>query len=361
LITTTISPNVTLIENTIIVQPFWSIVAAVKAVLKTPTLFNGQLTKRKNEGGEFLTEYDVRLNVPMATVAIDSSKVVVKLLDTIPEDIEIRLNRVNWSYFRVIDEEYLVIYGLTPLFQYEVDVLSDSKVLNHFVVNTTNGDDQVVNKSIKETSSLATLQTSLESIMNNIDSSKAKIKKYKKDENKKVTEMKNSIEILKTRISKNRQGNDNRVFGKIKGLKHFVMQLENEIQSLENEIAELNDQEKELQKQAKDKESQQASEISQLEHEYSDFESRLRETKLELKSVNQELNTAVTKSQKLVNKQVAKQEELKSLAADLRNIKKNEILAKFTKRIRRTNEKFETILPRIIQETESLTREYNEL
>ena len=105
---------------------------------------------------------------------------IVKLLDTIPEDIEIRLNRINWSYFKVIDEEYLVIYGLTPLFQYEVDVLSDSKVLNHFVVNTTNGDDQVINKSIKETSSLTTLQTSLESIMNKIDSSKAKIKKYKK-------------------------------------------------------------------------------------------------------------------------------------------------------------------------------------
>lgn len=361
LITTTISPNVTLIENTIIVQPFWSIVAAVKAVLKNPTLFNGELTKRKNEGGEFLTDYDVQLNVPMATMVIDSSKVIVKLLDTIPEDIEIRLNRINWSYFKVIDEEYLVIYGLTPLFQYEVDVLSDSKVLNHFVVNTTNGDDQVINKSIKETSSLTTLQTSLESIMNKIDSSKAKIKKYKKDENKKVTEMKNSIEILKNKISRNKQGNDNRVFGKIKGLKHFVMQLENEIQSLEKQIIEMNKQEKELQQQSKDKDTTQAKDIAQLEHVYSEYEARLKEVKLELKNANQELNLVIAKNQKLVNKQLAKQEEIKNLTTDLRNIKKNEILAKFTKRIKRTNEKFETILPKIMQETESLTREYNEL
>lgn len=63
----------------------------------------------------------------------------------------------------------------------------------------------------------------------------------------------------------------------------------------------------------------------------------------------------------MVNKQLAKQEEIKNLTTDLRNIKKNEILAKFTKRIKRTNEKFETILPKIMQETESLTREYNEL
>ena len=60
-------------------------------------------------------------------------------------------------------------------------------------------------------------------------------------------------------------------------------------------------------------------------------------------------------------KQAAKQEELRNLSTDIKNIKKNEILAKFTKRLKRTNEKFETILPKIIQETESLTREYNEL
>ena len=60
-------------------------------------------------------------------------------------------------------------------------------------------------------------------------------------------------------------------------------------------------------------------------------------------------------------KQAAKQEELRNLSTDIKNIKKNEILTKFTKRLKRTNEKFETILPKIIQETESLTREYNEL
>ncbi|KAL6452630.1 acrB Ubiquitination network signaling protein acrB [Candida maltosa Xu316] len=363
LTSSTTSTSVTLIENTIIVQPFWSIIAAIKAILKNPNLFNGQSTKRKNEGGEFLTSNCDINNIPMSIMVIDSSKIIIKFLTKMcGSGIFVKLNGINWSYFKIVDDFYLVIYGLTPLFQYEVDILSnDLKILNHFVVNTTNGDDQVINKSIKETSSLTTLQTSLESIMMKIDSNKTKLKKFKKDENKKITELKNSIEILKNKISKNKQGNDNRVFGKIKGLKHSVMQLENEINGLQQEITTLNNQELELNKSAKNQEKDQSKQLSQLESSYLDYESRLREIKLELKNANQELNSVITKNQKLLNKQTIKQEELKNLNADLRNIKKNEISAKFIKRIKRTNEKFETILPKIIQETESLTHEYNDL
>lgn len=359
LTTTTISPNVTLIENTIIVQPFWSIIAAVKAILKNPNLFNGELTKKKNEGGVFLTK-EVQPNVPMAIMVIDSSKVVLHVLSSIREDIEVRLNNIKWSYFKVVGE-YLVIYGLTPLFQYEVDIVAKSLVLNHLVINTTDDDNQVINKSSKETSSLATLQTSLESVMNKTESLKAKLKKYKKDENKKITEMRNSIELLKNKISKNRQGNDNRIFGKIKGLKHSVMQLENEIEGLNKEILELSKTEGKLQEAMKSKESAQLQEIAELNKIYADFESRMKDARAELKTASQELTSLSAKSQKLMVKQAAKQEELRNLSTDIKNIKKNEILAKFTKRLKRTNEKFETILPKIIQETESLTREYNEL
>ncbi|KAF6068916.1 putative integral membrane protein [Candida albicans] len=359
LTTTTISPNVTLIENTIIVQPFWSIIAAVKAILKNPNLFNGESTKKKNEGGVFLTK-EVQPNVPMAIMVIDSSKVVLHVLSSIREDIEVRLNNIKWSYFKVVGE-YLVIYGLTPLFQYEVDIVAKSSVLNHLVINTTDDDNQVINKSSKETSSLATLQTSLESVMNKTESLKAKLKKYKKDENKKITEMRNSIELLKNKISKNRQGNDNRIFGKIKGLKHSVMQLENEIEGLNKEISELSKTEGKLQEAMKSKESAQLQEIAELNKIYADFESRMKDARAELKTASQELTSLSAKSQKLMVKQAAKQEELRNLSTDIKNIKKNEISAKFTKRLKRTNEKFETILPKIIQETESLTREYNEL
>ena len=91
------------------------------------------------------------------------------------------------------------------------------------------------------------------------------------------------------------------------------------------------------------------------------IESRMKDARAELKTASQELTSLSAKSQKLMVKQAAKQEELRNLSTDIKNIKKNEILAKFTKRLKRTNEKFETILPKIIQETESLTREYNEL
>ena len=165
----------------------------------------------------------------------------------------------------------------------------------------------------------------------------------------------------KTKSQKNRQGNDNRIFGKIKGLKHSVMQLENEIEGLNKEILELSKTEGKLQEAMKSKESAQLQEIAELNKIYADFESRMKDARAELKTASQELTSLSAKSQKLMVKQAAKQEELRNLSTDIKNIKKNEILAKFTKRLKRTNEKFETILPKIIQETESLTREYNEL
>ena len=119
----------------------------------------------------------------MAIMVIDSSKVVLHVLSSIREDIEVRLNNIKWSYFKVVGE-YLVIYGLTPLFQYEVDIVAKSLVLNHLVINTTDDDNQVINKSSKETSSLATLQTSLESVMNKTESPRPSLKSIRKTKTK---------------------------------------------------------------------------------------------------------------------------------------------------------------------------------
>ncbi|KAG7663398.1 acrB [[Candida] subhashii] len=374
LTTTTISPNATTIENTIIIQPFWSILAAFKAILRNPNLFNGESTRCKNEGGEFNSSSSKTsdLSIVMSAILIDSSKVVLKVLSKAGsmdlDNVEIRLNNVNWSYFKFIEHEeetFLIIYGLTGLFQYEVDMIYNGKLINHIVLSTINSDnDQIINKSLRETSSLTTLQISVGSTMTRLNNLKSKFKKFKREENKKLTELKNSIEIIKNKISKyndNKQGSDNRVFGKIKGLKHSVIQLESEIASLNQEIESLTNQEDELSQEFVQKESEQLKQVEELEEEYQEYEERIKKSKLELKQIKSEFNSITTKYSKLVNKQNSKTEEIKNLNNDLRNMKKNEILSKFSKRIKKINEKFETILPRVIHETELLKRECDNL
>ncbi|CAI5756352.1 unnamed protein product [Candida verbasci] len=326
-------------------QPFWSIIAAIKAVLKNPNLFNGETTKIKNDGGKLKPNTS---QVAVSVVLIDSSKIVLHCNES---NLSVKLNNVNWQYYKECNN-YLIIHGLTPLFQYEIDIIKYGQLLNHLVVNT-NDENQIINKSV-ETSSLLTLQTSLTSTMNKLNNLKVKYKKMKKDENKRINELKNQIEVLKGKISKNnKQQNDNRIFGKIKGLKHSVIQLENEITDLAREIEERNN-EKEV-KSTPD--NQQQEKINQLNKEFDDYETRSREVKLALAKVKQELQNLQTKQPKLINKQTSKQEEVKQLQIDLKNIKKNEIISKFQKRVKSTNEKFETILPRIIRETESLQKE----
>ncbi|KAI5957458.1 acrB [Candida theae] len=357
LTTTTISPSVTVIENTIIIQPFWSIVAACKAILKNPNLFNGEPT---GKNGEATASKDM----PIAVIAIDSSKVVLKLLfEQQRLDLKIRLNDVNWSYFKE-ESSYITIYGLTPLFQYKVEILDGDVLLNHFLINTTNENDQIINKSSGETSSLVTLQTSLTSTMTNLNNLKLKLKKLKRDENKKISDLKNSIDVVKNKISKYNSAkpvNENRVYGKIQGLKHSVSQLESEIDSIQAEIDTLTTEEESLQKQSKAKEHDQQEEINRLEEEYTQHESRLKEYKSSLVKLQQEQSNLSTKYQKLLARHESKQEELKSIHWELKNLKKGEILSKFAKRIKKTNEKFDTIIPRILHETELLRQELAEL
>lgn len=368
LTTTTISPNITVIENTIIIQPFWSIVAACKAILKNPNLFVGEPTRKTVDNEEVDTGDFESQDLPIAVVAIDSSKVVLKLLfHEAVENLKIRLNNVNWSYFKLGEESgtrFITIYGLTPLFQYEVEIFDRDVLLNHFLINTTNDDDQIINKSSGETSSLVTLQTSLTSTMSNLNNLKLKLKKFKKDENKKISDLKNSIDVVRNKISKYNDAkpvNENRVFGKIQGLKHLVSQLENEIESIQSEIDTLTQEEESLHQQSKAKEQAQLEEIKRLESEYTQYETRLKEYKSNLIKLQQEQSNLSTKYQKLVARYESKQEELKSIQMELKNLKKGEILSKFAKRIKKTNEKFDTIIPRILHETDLLRQECKEL
>ncbi|KAI5951983.1 acrB [Candida jiufengensis] len=355
LTTTTISPNVTIIENTIIIQPFWSIIAACRAILKNPNLFNGESSRKINVE-----------ETPMAVLVIDSSKVILKFLSATTGKINVILNNIEWSYFKLVkenNEQYLIIYGLTPLFQYDVEIFGGGKLINQLLINTT-GDNEIINKSLPETSSLVTLQTSLNSTMTKLNNVKLKLKKFKKDENKKIQDIKNSIDLLKNKISKynsNKPVNENRVFGKIKGLKHSVIQLENEISSIQEEIEASQKEESKLESNFKLKEQNNQNDIKELEKTYNDYENRIKEDKSNLTKLKQEQSQFDLKLSKLISKQSTKQEEIKTLNLELKNLKKTEILNKFSKRIKKINEKFDTIIPKIIHETEILTRECSEL
>lgn len=347
-------------------QPFWSILAGLKTIIKNPASFSGKYTECKNNGGKFIKS-PISL-VEVSILLIDDSKIILKFLDNIPlteEGFEVKINDVKWNYFKLLDmnnENFIVIYGLSSLFQYEVDLIHEKKNLNHFIINTVNN-KTVLNESLKENSSLLTLQTSLISTIQNLNSLKVKFRKFKKDEHKKVIEVRNNMSSIKNKISKYTDkpvNNDNRTFGKLKGLKHSIIQLEQEIKNLEDQLAQLIETENEAKTNFSKNESAVLETINQLKVEFKDYEERINHEKEKVKHINSEIQTLHARNNKLLNKIQNKRDEITKLHNDLKNYKKVDILMKYQKKVKKVEERFEIILPKVMDATSDLQIELEE-
>ncbi|EGW33562.1 uncharacterized protein SPAPADRAFT_60901 [Spathaspora passalidarum NRRL Y-27907] len=339
------SNNVTTINNKIVIQPFWNIIAAFKSILKNKDLFNHAVTD----------DEEIADSVKVSVVMCNSNKVVLQLFDPV-ERLLVKLNQINWMSFKTIDN-YLIIYDLASAFKYEIVLYQDDTPVNKTVVVTTGSVSFACGSG-----SIGTIQTSLSTTMSKLTQLRQKFKKYKRDENKRITELRNSIDVIKTRLTKQNtpKHNDIRLVGKIKGLKQTVIQLEHDIDQLSAEIKQLTIQENEISQQFEIKDEEYASEVQLLEQEYEDYLSRLNKLRAELKNIKGECQTILAKNHKLQVKQLNKQDEIKTLTNELNDIKSREILDKFKTRTRKTNDKFDYILPKLIHETEVLTKMFSD-
>lgn len=353
--TTTKSQNHTTIENIIILQPFWCLVAGLKSVYYNRSFLSSPDTNMQ-----------INNFINLSIVKICDSKVLIKFFnkDSITNfnSLKVKLNNLNWNFFKLFIQNnqcFLAIYDLTPHFKYEVELEYNEEIINRFFINTTNN-NSALNESRVEASSLSTLQTLIVSVMSNYNNLLSKLKKLKKDENKKLTDLKYNIDSLKSKISKynnNKPNIDNRALGRLKGLKHSVLQLEQEITDLKSTIDDLSQQEHILQQTFKDKENKLLDEIEQINQEIKLYDSRIKDRKHSLKNLHVENDAIMQKHQKLINKQIHKHEEIKQLKNDLKTMKKD-IIGKFSKKIKKIHENYD-LLPNLIDNIEILENEYS--
>jgi chromosome segregation ATPase len=359
------------VENTVVIQPFWSILAACKALLTNANVFKGNSTIHKNNGGKFIHK-DIENMVKMATVKINDSQIILRFLDmkefstlSSASNLKVKLNNIDWSFFKLSqttnDKAYLIIYGLTPRFQYEIEVENNDVTINRLIINTTNNNSAIV-ESIAESSTMQTLRTSLLSTRESLFAFKNKFKRFKKEENKKISEVKNTIDNLKSKLSKynNKPINDNRIFGKLKSLQHSVLQLETEIEQLKLQIDQLSKQEISNENSFNQGEAKYLEEINKLNDIMSQYESRINETKKALKLASNEQVSWKQKHDKLLHKHQTKAEEIKQLNVELKSAKKD-ITSKFSKRVKKIQENYDVVLLNVITATERLNSEYEAL
>lgn len=375
--TTIIDKNLINVTST---QPFWAVLAACKAMFKKPSLFAGDTTKCKNNGGKFITSANYSFETVFSTVFIDDTRVVFKVLEvenfekivTDLKGLRVKVNDVRWAHMDIyeglIENDkvfFICVYGLTPLFQYEIDLYEEGKdegLLAHFIVNTVSSSSKAILNKSPEITSLMTLQSSLLSTLDNLNQFKIKFKRLKKEENKKISDAKKDIDNLKNKISKysHKQSNDGRISGKLKGLQHSVIQLENEIRDLKNELQSSDSLQQESESNFKVEETKLLNEIDKLNQFINEYESSMNEYRSKLKNIEFEKLQFLTKQNKLIAKKEARNEELQKLSNDIKYLKKTGIIGKLHKRNKKVQEKYDVILPKVINATEDLQREFEE-
>lgn len=365
-----VTPSTTIMDKyfTISIQPIWSWLAAMKVLFLSPKLFSGLPTEQKGNGQKFSCK-SIEPTVPFAISSIDESRVFFEVLDQdrfekiILEGFTVTVNTIYWPHVKLLVDEnsrkvFLCIYGLTPLYQYEIELRSEGFTVSHHLVNTTSsGKPSQISCSV-ESSPLQTLQSSLKHTIESLISIKSTSKKIKKDEHKRLTDLRKQIESLRGKIDKygNREANEGRASGKLKGLQNSVTQLEHEIEEMQQQVKVLDLTSEHVQNKYREEEESFNDQIAKLNAMITEEEREGARLKNEVKLVQNERNTIETKKKKIVAKMHGREEDIGRLNMEIKTMKKA-TLGKIQRRQRRINDRFDVILPKIIDATKDLTEE----
>lgn len=366
-----VTPSTTIMDRyfTISIQPIWSWLAAMKVLCLSPILFSGQPTAQKSNGQKF-TNKSVQPSLSFAIASIDESSVVFEVLDqdefekVLLDGFSVSVNTIHWPHVKLLVDEnsrkvFLCIYGLTPLYQYEIELSSQGYMVSHHLVNTTSsGKPSQISCSL-ESSPLQTLQSSLKHTIESLNSIKSTFKKIKKDEHKRVTDLKKQIESLRAKIEKygNREAKEGRVSGKLKGLQNSVTQLENEIEEMQQQVKELDLTSGDVQNNYKEEEESFIKQIAKLDAMIGEDEREGARMKNDVKLVQNERNLIEAKKKKSVAKMDGREEEIGRLNLEIKSMKKA-MIGKIQRRQRRVNDRFDTILPKIVDAIEGMKKEF---
>lgn len=364
-------PSTTIVDRcfTTSIQPLWSWVAAIKVFFINSNLFNGQSTSRKECGSEFLEMHsDPQL---MSIIKLGDREVVLELTDEslLKDTITVQVNSIPWDFVTKFTQEtptgnrtFIKVEGLQPLCQYEIRCDADNEALASVTVNTTDHSKEkpYLEQSV-HTSSLETLQGSLTSTIDELNELRWNHKKQRKDENKKITDLKKQVDSMRAKVEKanSRVPIEGRGSGKLKGLQYSVIQLEHEVEDLHKQLDSMKESNETVDGDLKMEEQAMLEQIQSLEAFIEDHELSTGQLKNDIRAVENERNNVAVKHRKLQSKVRARKEEISRLNAEIKGMKKA-VLGRYQRRQKRVQERFDTILPKVQVAGDELSQELGE-
>lgn len=331
-----------------LIQPIWLIITAIKAWYLQPQVYSG---KEMPDNTNLNVDFDNRI---ILMVKITQTEVVFAMHPLVDVE-EVHVNGIHWHCW-LVEKDQFVVSGLTANFQYQIEVVTaTNRAL--VMVTTLTSDDGV--KIVAEGDALITLQSLALLTYAMLHQYRNQLKKLKRDENKKISDLKHHISVLRTKLDKLlATGNDLRTFNKLKGLKHQISQLEAEIEALKIRIDDIRDNQLqtalEVDMEAADIERQ----IAVLDVEHQQYEQRMAGHRAQLQKLKTEGEQLRQRHAKLTAKLQTRQEDVRQNMAEVKQAKRD-ASAKLGRKIKKINDNYDTILPRVRQATELLHQECN--
>ncbi|GBL47774.1 hypothetical_protein [Candidozyma auris] len=368
------TPNqsTTVVERyfTTAIQPMWSWIAAIKIFFDNAACFNGKPTIKKDCGGEFLEERHAIYNVSVCEIG--DTEIICEVNPcslSASDSFSVFVNSISWYLVKTLTSKnsprlLLKIEGLQPLCQYEIAFArKDGTCFGSVKVSTTGQTTEsgFLDKSVN-ISPLHTLQGCLLATAESLNELKLRHKKQKKDENKKITDLKKQVESMKAKVEKlhSRAPVEGRGYGKLKGLQYSVMQLENEVQDLQKQLDDTREKNESVNYDLRSEERAMLEQIRTLEAFIEDHEFNTSQLKNDIRAVETERNNVTMKHRKLESKISSRREEIYRLQTEIKSMRKS-VLGRYQRRQKRVSERFETILPKVQSASDELAQELNEL
>lgn len=369
-------PSTTIMDKyfTISIQPLWSWLAALKIIATEPLLFAGLLSK-KRESKHAGSSHELRADFRSCVSLVEESYAVFEIFDGASFDfktISVEVNGLDWNFFEILTAPslenigqfctYISVFCLAPMCQYEINFCKDNAVLESHYLSTPSEDNSSMITEGVSVSQIDTLKASLSYTVGSLEEMKQSIKKAKKDENKRIAELRKQLETLKSKYDKYKSvdSNEARISSKVKGLQNSVTQLEAEIKDLEEEVENLENPNTEVDEKYTKEKNRLLAQINELEEYIKNYEAGTSKIKQDAKLVEGDKTSTEIKLKKLENKLQGKRDEVQKLSVDIKLLKKS-LTLKVQKKQKKIHERYEMIIPQILDVANKLGEQKAEL
>lgn len=251
------------------------------------------------------------------------------------EQLLIKVNGIIWEHVSscaFFGRELVIINGLSPLSQYDIDFVKitlDGELIH---LTTTTVATVFQNKTVTESnisSPLTTLQRSVVTTQEAIEREKARLKKMKTDWRKKSSQIKSEIENLNNRSN---FSDESRNYKKLDSLRQIVAKSDIEVTNLSKKSEETRLLQTEVEEKYLDAKRLYETELRSFNKFENDSKNSIMALEKNIKSLLSEKNQLLMKKEKVISKKLRIHHEVELLTNELKSLKKTEIALRVERR-----------------------------